>query len=292
VILLLGASGQVGRALSRELSAFARVTAPTSVELDLTSTDAIRDAVRTTRPLLIVNAAAYTAVDAAESDSARAFAVNAGGAGAVAAATFARRLPLIHVSTDYVFSGGHPLPYREDDVPDPRTAYGRSKLAGEAAIAAANPDHAILRTAWLYSPHGSNFVKTMLRLAGTRDTITVVDDQVGNPTYAPDLAEAILVVAARMRDAPDEPRLRGVFHLTAPDSATWFDFAREIMQLSADLGGPAARIVPIGTADYPTAAERPRNSRLDCGKIRDAFGIELPHRALSLAKCVRQLLGA
>jgi dTDP-4-dehydrorhamnose reductase len=201
-------------------------------------------------------------------------------------------LPLIQVSTDYVFSGGATRPYREDDAPEPRTAYGRSKLAGETAIAAANPDHAILRTAWLYSPHGSNFVKTMVRLAGTRDTINVVDDQFGNPTYAPDLAEAILVVAGRMLDAPDDRRIRGVFHVAGPESATWCDFAREIMQISSGLGGPAARIAPIATSAYPTAAERPRDSRLDSGKVRDAFDIELPRRAVSLPKCLRQLLDA
>ena len=292
-LLVTGASGQLARSLARldETEPGLSIVVHGRPELDLENPGIIAALIEHVRPDIVVNAAAYTAVDAAESDSARAFAVNAGGAGAVAAATFARRLPLIHVSTDYVFSGGHPLPYREVDAPEPRTAYGRSKLAGEAAIAATNPDHAILRTAWLYSPHGSNFVKTMLHLAGTRDTIAVVDDQLGNPTYAPDLAEAILVVAERMLDTPDDPRLRGVFHVAGPDSASWCDFAREIMMLSSALGGPAARITPIGTLDYPTVAERPRNSRLDSSKIRDTFDIALPRRAKSLPKCLRQLLG-
>ena len=190
---------------------------------------------------------------------------------------FARRLPLIHVSTDYVFSGGHPLPYREDDAPEPRTAYGRSKLAGEAAIAATNPDHAILRTAWLYSPHGSNFVKTMLHLAGTRDTIDVVDDQLGNPTYAPDLAEAILVVAERMLDTPDDPRLRGVFHVAGPDSATWCDFAREIMH--ALLGARRSR-----RADHAD-----RHARLSDGGRTAA---QQPSRFQQGPRCLRHRVAA
>lgn len=291
-MLVTGASGQLARSLAAldETELGLSVVVHGRPELDLEDPGIIAAVIDHVRPEIVVNAAAYTAVDAAEADSARAFAVNAGGAGAVAAATAAVGLPLIHISTDYVFGGRNTRPYREDDAPEPRTAYGRSKLAGETAIAATNPDHAILRTAWLYSLHGSNFVKTMLRLAGERDTIRVVDDQFGNPTYAADLAEAIFVVAGRMLAAPNDPTLRGVFHLAGPDSATWSDFAREIMLLSAGLGGPAAEITPIGSNEYPTAAERPRDSRLDSGKARVAFGVELPRRAVSLPKCLRQLL--
>ena len=212
-------------------------------DLDLENPGIIAALIEHVRPHIVVNAAAYTAVDAAESDSARAFAVNADGAGAVAAATVARRLPLIHISTDYVFSGGHTRPYREDDAPEPRTAYGRSKLAGETAIAAINPDHAILRTAWLYSPHGSNFVKTMLHLAGIRDTIDVVDDQVGNPTYAPDLAEAILVVAERMLDCC--PTTRGC----------------AASSMSPDRTAPPGTISPARSCSFPRgSAVPPRGS--------------------------------
>lgn len=291
-MLVAGASGQLARSLSAldETEPGLSVVVHGRPELDLENPGIIAALIDHVRPDIVVNAAAYTAVDAAEGDSPRAFAVNAGGAAALAAATAAVRLPLIHISTDYVFGGGDTRPYREDDTPAPRTAYGRSKLAGETAIAATNPDHAILRTAWVYSPHGSNFVKTMLRLAGERDTIRVVDDQSGNPTYAPDLAAAIFVIAGRMLDAPEDPALRGVFHVAGPESATWCDFAREIMQHSSLLGGPAAEIAPIASSEYPTAAERPRDSRLDSAKARAAFGVELPRRAVSLPKCLRQIL--
>jgi len=293
-ILVTGASGQLARSLAAldESEPGLSIVVHGRPELDLENPGIIASLIAHVRPDIVVNAAAYTAVDAAERDSVRAFAINAGGAGAVAAATAASRLPVIHISTDYVFGGSEARPYREDDATGPRTVYGRSKLAGETAIAAANPDHAIVRTAWLYSPYGSNFVKTMLRLAGERDMITVVDDQHGNPTYVPDLAEAVLVIAERMLEAPDDRSLRGIFHVAGPDSATWCDFAREILTLSPLLGGPAARIAPIASSEYPTAAERPRDSRLDTAKVRDAFGIELPRRALSLPKCLRQLLGA
>ena len=291
-ILVTGASGQLARSLAAldESQPGLAIVVHGRPELDLENPDIIGSLISHVRPDVVVNAAAYTAVDAAERDNTRAFAVNAAGAGAVAAAAAAVGLPVIHISTDYVFAGGEVRPYREDDPTGPRTVYGRSKLAGETAVAAANPDHAILRTAWLYSPYGSNFVKTMLRLAGDRDTIKVVDDQHGNPTYVPDLAEAILRIAKRMLDAPGDPSLRGVFHVVAPDSATWCDFAREIMALSGLSGGPAATIIPITTAEYPTPAERPRNSRLDCGKAQAAFGVELPRRAGSLHKCLNQIL--
>ena len=278
---MTGADGQVGRALRAELPGARFVGRG---ELDVTDARTVRDALGGAD--LVVNCAAMTDVDGCEAEPQRAMDVNGTGAANVAAA--ARRM--IQISTDYVFAGGEVRPYREDDPTGPRTVYGRSKLAGETAIAAANPDHAILRTAWLYSPYGSNFVKTMLRLAGDRDTIKVVDDQHGNPTYVPDLAEAILRIAKRMLDAPGDPSLRGVFHVVAPDSATWCDFAREIMALSGLSGGPAATIIPITTAEYPTPAERPRNSRLDCGKAQAAFGVELPRRAGSLHKCLNQIL--
>jgi dTDP-4-dehydrorhamnose reductase len=291
-ILVTGASGQLARSLAAldESQPGLAIVVHGRPELDLENPGIISSLIAHIRPQIVVNAAAYTAVDAAERDDARAFAVNATGAGAVAAAAAAVGLPVIHVSTDYVFAGAETRPYREDDPTGPRTVYGQSKLAGEAAIAAANPDHAILRTAWLYSPYGANFVKTMLRLAGDRDTIKVVDDQHGNPTYVPDLAEAILRIAKRMLDAPGDRSLRGVFHVVAPDSATWCEFAREIMALSSLSGGPSATIVPITTAEYPTPAERPRNSRLDCSKAHATFGVELPRRAESLRKCLKKIL--
>jgi dTDP-4-dehydrorhamnose reductase len=292
-VLVTGANGQ----LARSLAALAACEPGLTVlvkgrpELDLEAPAAIAPVVAGAAADIVVNAAAYTAVDAAETDSERALAVNGAGAGAVAAAAAAIKAPVIHLSTDYVFSGSGTRPYREDDATGPRTAYGRSKLAGEAAVAAANPDHAILRTAWLYSPFGGNFVKTMLRLARERETISVVNDQLGNPTYVPDLAAAIVAIARRMLAAPGDAALRGIFHLAAPDTASWCEFASEIMATSRAQGGPAARIVAIGSADYKTAAERPRNSRLDCARARAAFGVALPPRRESLEKCVRELLG-
>jgi dTDP-4-dehydrorhamnose reductase len=291
-ILVIGASGQLAQSLAELDTSEPGLTivARGRPAADLSDPATIAAAIDQVRPDVVVNAAGYTAVDAAENDSERAFALNAAGAGALAAATAARRLPLIHVSTDYVFSGSGGRPYREDDATEPRTAYGRSKLAGEAAVAAANPDHAILRTAWLYSRHGGNFVRTMLQRAESGDRINVVDDQAGNPTYASDLAQAILVVAERMRDAPGDPRLRGVFHVAGPDSASWCDFAREILRLSKVLGGPFASVMPIASSDYKTAADRPRDSRLDSTKVRETFGIALPRRVVSLPKCMRAIL--
>lgn len=291
-ILVTGASGQLARSLARldKSEPGLEIVAQGRPQLDLGDAATIAAVLDRVRPDAVVNAAGYTAVDAAETDSEGAFAVNAIGAGAVAAATRARRLPLIHISTDYVFGGSEGRPHREEDATAPCNAYGRSKLAGEAAVAVGNPDHAILRTAWLYSPHGANFVTAILRRADGRGRLDVVDDQLGNPTYAPDLAQAILVVAERLRDAPDDTRLRGVFHVAGPDSATWCDFAREILRLSKVLGGPFAQVMPIATSDYKAAADRPRDSRLDSGKARDLYGIELPRRVISLPKCLRALL--
>jgi len=292
-LLVIGAGGQLARSLAAEASPAAdlSIVACGRPVADLAEPASIERAILRHCPDAVVNAAAYTSVDRAESEPAEAFEANARGAGRVAEAAAARRLPLIHVSTDYVFAGDAARPYREDDPTGPRSAYGRSKLAGEEAVQAANPDHAILRTAWLYSPWGGNFVKTMLRLASERDTLRVVNDQHGNPTYAPDLAAAIVAVARKMLAEPDNPALRGTFHAAGPEPATWFGLAREIMAASEALGGPfVSTLMPIGSADYPTPAERPRNSRLDTGRLEAAFGIRLPPRSVSLWKCVAQLL--
>lgn len=246
-------------------------------ELDLAAPDlaAIHAALAAARPDAIVNAAAHTAVDRAESERELAFAINAEGAGAVARAAARLGVPLVHISTDYVFAGDKAEPYVESDPTGPTGVYGASKLAGEQAVLAAGADAAILRTAWVYSPFGANFAKTMLRLAATRDEVGVVADQIGCPTSALDLAEAAMAVASHLA-AGSDPAHRGVFHATGTGEGSWADFAEAIFAASVAAGGPGARVNRIGTADYPTPAKRPANSRLDCGKLASAHGIRLP----------------
>lgn len=243
-------------------------------ELDLERPETVTNSLIAARPDAIVSAAAYTAVDKAESEPDKAFAVNAAGAGAVAAAAAALRVPLVHLSTDFVFDGTKPEPYVEDDPTGPLGVYGASKLAGEVAVAGAHANSAILRTAWVYSPYGANFMKTMLRLAAHRDEIGVVADQIGNPSSAPEIAGVALLLCERLaRDAAAE--LRGVFHLAGQGAASWAEFAEAIFAASARHGGPTARVRHIATADYPTPARRPANSRLDCERIARAHGAGL-----------------
>lgn len=291
-ILVTGRKGQVAQALGErgasqegiEVIAFGRP------ELDLLAPASVAAALRVAAPDAVVNAAAYTAVDKAESEPALAHAANAEGAGAVAAAAAALGVPVVHLSTDYVFSGGLDRPYREDDATGPLGAYGRSKLAGEAAVAAAAPNHAILRTAWVYSPFGSNFVKTMLRLASTRDAVGVVADQHGSPTSALDIADAVLTVCRNLL-ARDDARLRGIFHMTGAGDATWAELAAAVFSTSAACGGPSAAVEPIPTSAYPTPATRPANSRLNCAKLLGAHGVALPDWRSSVAGCVGRLVG-
>lgn len=226
-------------------------------------------------PQAIVNAAAHTAVDRAETEANLAFAINATGAGAVARAAVRLNIPLVHISTDYVFSGDKTLPYTEADATGPTGVYGASKLAGELAVLDSGADVAILRTAWVYSPFGANFVKTMLRLAIDRDEVSVVDDQRGCPTSALDLADAAMIVAANLVTRPD-PVLRGVFHATGSGEASWADVAQAVFAASASAGGPSALVRRITTAEYPTPARRPPNSRLDCTRLAAIHGIVLP----------------
>jgi dTDP-4-dehydrorhamnose reductase len=240
-------------------------------------------------PDVIVNAAAYTAVDAAESDSERAFAINRDGAAWLAGLAAQRRIPFLHVSTDYVFDGAKADAYTESDTPNPQTAYGRTKRAGEEAVLATNPDALIFRTAWVYSPYGQNFVKTMLRLATEQESLRVVEDQHGNPTSARDIAAALLNVARRTVQQNDCPR--GIYHLAATGETTWFGFAQAIMRLAADHGHRAVPVTPIATADYPTPARRPANSRLDCTRLERDFGLRLPCWRDGLAATITALLG-
>jgi len=245
-------------------------------EFDLADLSSVHAALASARPDAIVSAAAYTAVDKAESDADVAFAVNATGAGAVAEAAEALRVPLVHLSTDFVFDGAKPGRYVETDPTAPLGVYGASKLAGEQAVLTAHADVAILRTAWVYSPFGANFLKTMLRLAAERDELGVVSDQLGNPTSALDIADAVLRVVERLKDDP-APALRGVFHMTSNGGTSWASFAEAIFAASAAHGGPTATVRPIPSTDYPTPARRPANSRLNCTKLARTYGVDLGH---------------
>jgi len=260
-------------------------------ELDLSAPETIEAALQKARPDLIVSAAAYTAVDQAEGDEEAATVINGVAAGKIAEAAAALGVPVIHISTDYVFDGSKAAPYVESDPVAPIGAYGRSKLAGETAVTAATPNHAILRTAWVYSPFGKNFLKTMLKLAETRDSLNVVDDQVGNPTSALDIADAVLVIAANLLDS-DDPALRGTFHLTGTGEGSWADFAIEIFAQSADMGGPTAEVGRIPSSAYPTPAKRPANSRLDCSLLEARHGIRLPDWKQSTSIIVERLARA
>lgn len=258
--------------------------------LDLADPSGIEDIIAEAKGDVIVNAAAYTAVDKAESEPDLADAINGIGTGAVAGAAAAMKIPVIHLSTDYVFDGTSNRPYLETDEPSPLGAYGRSKLLGEEAVADASANHAILRTAWIYSPFGKNFVKTMLRLARERDEIAVVADQHGSPTSALDIADGIIAVARNLLAHPRKQDLRGIFHMTGSGSASWAEFAAEIFALSARFGGPRARVRPISTVEYPTPAKRPANSRLDCTKLAEVHGVTLPPWRVSLEPCVKRLI--
>lgn len=276
-LAVTGRTGQVVSSLiERGGAAGHRVIALGRPDLDLNDPASVVRALEASRPDVVVSAAAYTAVDRAESESELAYSVNGAGTAAVAHAANRLGVPLVHISTDYVFGGKLGRPYVEADPTGPTGIYGASKLAGEQAALAAHLDTAILRVAWVYSPFGSNFVKTMLRLGAERQEVAVVADQVGNPTSALDIADGILRVASNLI-ATSDPALRGVFHMTASGTAAWADFAEAIFSLSAGRGGPSARVRRITTAEYPTPATRPANSQLDSDLIAKRHGVALPH---------------
>jgi len=258
--------------------------------LDLGGPETVEAALTAAVPDIVVNAAAYTAVDQAEQESEKANAVNAIGAGAVAAASSALGVPVIHLSTDYVFDGTKASPYVEQDLVAPASVYGASKLAGEQAVAAATDEHVILRTAWVYAPYGKNFVRTMLALAETRDEVRVVADQLGSPTYAPDIAVAIVGIARNVLRNPSDPLLRGIFHLAGNGDTSWAGFASAIFAFLAAKGLRKPALTPIATADYPTPARRPANSRLNCAKLGRVHGIKLPSWCDSLGICLERLM--
>lgn len=290
-IAVTGRAGQVVTSLvERGTAAGHEVIALGRPELDLGDPASIPRALAGARPDVIVSAAAYTAVDKAENEPDIALAVNGTGAGAIADAARTLGVPLVHLSTDYVFDGSLARPYAEIDATGPTGVYGASKLAGETAVLAAHgTNSAVLRVAWVYSPFGGNFVKTMLRLAGDRDEVSVVADQFGNPTSALDIADGILAVAGNLVEDGRAAR-RGIFHMTATGEASWADFAEAIFAASAANGGPTARVKHITTADYPTPAKRPANSRLDCRQIAGAHGVVLPDWRDALVPVVRRLV--
>jgi dTDP-4-dehydrorhamnose reductase len=271
-ILILGGAGQVGT----ELQAFSwpegvQVHAPDRRSLDITDEAAIAAAFDARAYAAVINTAAYTAVDKAESEVAAAWRLNALAPALLAAETSRRNIPLVHVSTDYVFDGAGDGFYAPDAPVNPQSVYGASKAAGEMAVRSANPRHAIVRTAWVVSPHRGNFVKTMLRLAGEREKLTVVDDQHGCPTSAADLAATLATIALRM--AGDERAPTGTFHCVNDGATTWCDFARAIVAGSARRGGRSVAVEGIPTAAYPTPAKRPANSRLSTQSLSDAYGL-------------------
>jgi dTDP-4-dehydrorhamnose reductase len=293
-ILVTGTQGQVAQSLVERASAHAGMSVVPlgRPELDLLDLERIEAAIGAARPDAVVNAAAYTAVDQAESEPELAQRINGDAAGRVAAAAARLNVPVLHLSTDYVFDGTLERPYRESDPVAPLGVYGRTKLDGERQVAAATANHAILRTAWVYSPFGKNFVKTMLRLSESRPEVRVVADQRGSPTSALDIADALLVMGRRMVEEHGNIDLRGTFHLTGSGEATWAAFAEAIFQHAERHGRSPVRVVPITSAEYPTPAQRPANSRLDCSRLAHTYGVRLPDWRASTAACIDRLLGA
>lgn len=258
-ILVFGGQGQLGRALAahRDVMALSRH------QCDITFEDQIFAAIREHSPVAVINAAAYTAVDKAESERDQARLINAVAPGLIAEASARHRIPLIHISTDCVFGGDSDEPYDENDLPGPINAYGESKLAGERAVLAASPDNIVVRVSWLFSIHGTNFIHAILRLAATQDQLRIVSDQIGGPTFAPDFAQALLDMVPQLEGRG------GLYHYCGAPFVSRADFAREILN-SAGLN---VTVNDIPTSDFPTPAQRPLNSRLDCRKIQEKFGL-------------------
>jgi len=286
-ILVTGRTGQLARCLAQIAwdAPGVEVVTVGRPQFDLLDAASIARTFLAVQPDLVVSAAAYTAVDKAESEEEEAFAVNATGAGLVAEAAFRHAIPIIHISTDYVFNGDKGAPYEERDPVDPLNVYGRTKLEGELRVASANDRHVILRTAWAYSPFGRNFVRTMLDLAANREHINVVADRFGSPTSMLDLGGAILAAARNL-----EPGKYGIYHLAGKGRTNWADLAREVMEASRELGGPHAEIVGIAASDYPTPAVRPVDSSLSCALFERKFGWIMPNWHHSVRNVVEQLV--
>ena len=284
-ILVTGGRGQLATSLGRLGGAGVTVVGRPAFDFDRPETiDAV---LAEAAPALVVNAAAWTAVDAAEADEAGAYRANAAGPAHIAAFCHQTGARLIHISTDYVFDGTKGAPYTEDDPTAPTGVYGATKLEGEQRVLGLCPDAIVLRTAWVYAETGKNFLRTMLNAARKTDRLRVVADQIGCPTNADDLAAAIMAVAGRMLGAP--AGLGGVYHAAGSGETSWHGFAREIFAIAGPLGWPAPVVDAIGTADWPTAARRPADSRLDCGRLDKVFGHKLPDWRESLARAVQAI---
>jgi dTDP-4-dehydrorhamnose reductase len=289
-ILVTGGNGQLATALEAAKGArkLVRVGRP---ELDFDDPETIGAAFRRVAPDLVVNAAAWTAVDAAESNAEAAERANVAGPGLLATLAGAAGVPIIHVSTDYVFDGTKGAPYTEDDPTSPTGVYGETKLAGERAVQAANPRAIILRTSWVYAPYGRNFIRTMLGAARKTRTLRVVADQRGCPTSAEDLAAAILAITDRLAGGwRDE--YAGVFHAAGTGETTWHGLATAAFEAAARHGMAMPEITPIATEDWPTPARRPADSRLDCGKLERVYGVRLPEWRGSVARTVDAIMQA
>ena len=296
LVIVFGRTGQVGSELARAaLPADMRLVSVARDEVDLTAPpSAIAAALDRyageAASVVVVNAAAYTAVDRAESEPDVCHAVNCDGAAAIAEICAARNFPLVHLSTDYVFDGRKPGPYGEDDRVGPESVYGRTKLAGEEAVRRLCPAHVVVRTSWVYSPFGTNFVKTMLRLSRERLELGIVDDQHGCPTAAGDIAAAIVAIASQI--AAGKTDGFGTFHYCGEGVCTWFELAQAVFAAAGPHGHPVPRLRPITTSEYPTPARRPANSVLDCSKIREVYNIDARPWQTAVGACVDELLGA
>jgi dTDP-4-dehydrorhamnose reductase len=287
-ILVFGAGGQVGREVCRAAWPSRYAVLPFDRKaVDITRGAAVGAVVRRERPDLVINLAAYTAVDRAESEAEAAWAANCAGAAHLAAACDETAVPLVHLSTDYVFNGRKAGPYQEEDAVDPLGVYGRSKEAGERAVRAALAHYVILRTAWVFGASGANFVRTMLRLAGERPVLRVVADQYGCPTAAADVAAALIAIAEHI----ERGQARwGTYHFTGDAPISWYGFAEAIFELASPRLALCPKVEPIATDQYPTPAQRPMNSVLDCRRIKEAFGILSPRWPASLAAVIGELL--
>jgi len=283
-ILITGANGQLGTEIKKLATQYPdwQFTFVDLPELDITNKEQLESRIKTDQITAIINCAAYTAVDKAESDIETAEAVNATGPGILAQLAAKHQLLFIHISTDFVFDGQNCLPYIEDQMPNPISVYGSTKLKGEQLVLENNPQAVIIRTSWLYSAHGNNFVKTMQRLGADGEQLTVIFDQIGTPTWAANLAQTCLQILA---DPEAGKSKTGIYHFSNEGVASWYDFAIEIMQQS----GLKCRVLPIETKDYPTPAKRPSFSVMNKAKIKQTFNIAIPHWKESLEKCIEEL---
>ena len=293
-ILLLGKNGQVGWQLQRALAPLGEIVALERKDAggDLADPQGLAAAVRTAKPQVIVNAAAYTAVDKAESEPQLARLINTEAPAALAREAAASGALLVHYSTDYVFDGSGSAPWQESDATGPLNVYGATKLAGEQAIAASGCAHLTFRTSWVYAAHGDNFIKTMLRLAATRERLTVIDDQKGAPTGAELIAD---VTAHAISQTLQQPAKAGLYHLTAAGEASWFDYAQYVLALARQarpqgVKTAAGGVQPIASSQYPAAARRPLNSRLDTRRLQAAFGLQMPPWQQGVTRVLREIL--